>query len=302
LALDIRGEWRDALLRREDPASVSRAMAARLGDSEDPDDVTAWVALAAAQHETGYLQPDVRDRAHELIAAGSGLELWEESELLNARRAVLQRLADKLRGPQPKPKRLRGPRAIDPGVEVGDILRIYDERRSLAVLFAVIGISHAIPAQPHPLVLGLYADPHRRLDVDSLAQAPYLSDLDFTAFHGDDAPDHLGLAVPALQWIITSARVQLADVGEIVARNVKRAAGLDRACGSMAGWRGLQAGYCDARTQRILRRVTERRLERYGPSDHALETELAARMEEHERRLREAGPLLDHWRRFIIGD
>src|SRR4051794_29550326 len=106
LALDIRGDWRDALVRREDPVATSRRIAAGFGDGDEPDDVTSWVALAAAQHETGHLQPDVRDRALELIAAGSGLELWEESGLLDARRAVLERLAAKLRAPQPEPKRL----------------------------------------------------------------------------------------------------------------------------------------------------------------------------------------------------
>jgi hypothetical protein len=299
LALDIRGEWRDALLRREDPVEVSRRMVARLGDGEDPDDATCWVALAAAQHETGHLQPDVRDRALELIVAGSGLELWEESGLLDARRAVLARLAVKLRGPQPKPKRLRGPRAIDPGVATGDVVRIHDERRTVSVLFAVVGMSHQIPKQPHPLLLGLFADPDGPLDAETLATAPYLSDVDFTAFDGDEPPEYMGVAHPALMWVLTSGRDRLSDVGEIVARDVKRSSRHLDDCGSMTGWRGLQAGYCNEQTLRILRRVTERRLERYGPRDDAWRDEAEAHHAAHERLLREAGPI---WGRLLAWD
>ena len=115
-----------------------------------------------------------------------------------------------------------------------------------------------------------------------LAAAPYLSDLDFSAFRGDDPPDNQGVAMPALQIIMTSARDRLADVGEIAARGVQRPRGLDRSSGSMTSWRGLQAAYCGARTLRLLQRVTEQRIERYGPSDGAWRTEYAARVKEHE--------------------
>jgi hypothetical protein len=290
LALDIRGEWRDALLRREDPVAISRRMAAGL---EDGDDTTCWIALAAAQHETGHLQPDVRDRALEVIAAGTGLELWDESGLLDARRAVLARLAAKLRGPQPKPKRLRGPRSVDPGVAIGDVVRIHDERRTVSVLFAVVGMSHEIAKQPCPLLLGLFTDPDGPIDAEALATAPYLSDLDFTAFDGEEPPEHMGIAHPALTWVLTSARHRLSDVGEIVARGVTRSSHDldDDDCGSMTTWRGVQAIYCNERTMRILRRVTERRVERYGPGDGALREELSARIAEHEIRLREAAAI-----------
>jgi hypothetical protein len=303
LALDVRGEWREALLRREDPATVSRRMSRRLGEGDDPDDATSLVALAAAQHETGHLQPDIRDRALAVIDGGKGLELWEEAGLLDERRAVLARLAGKLRGPQPKPKRLRGPRAIDPGVAVGDVVRIHNQERTASVLFAVIGMGEALPRQPQPLLLGLYADPDGPLDAKTLAAAPYLSDLDFTAFRGDEPPEHMGVAFPVLTWV-TSARDRLGDVGEIVARGIERATDLgDDDCGSVTSWGGVQAGYCDERTLRILRRVTERRLERYGPRDDACRIERTALLAEHERRVRDAGPILTQlWRQAMADE
>ena len=208
---------------------------------------------------------------------------------------MLGRLAVKLRGPQPKPKRLRGPRRIDPGVEVGDVLRLHDEERTLSVLFAVIDMDHRNPARPYPLVLGLYGE-------EPLATAPYLSDLDFSAFEGDDPPEHMCLAVPAMQWIITSAGDRLADVGEIAARGVRRPAGLGHARGSMTSWGGLRATYCNAHVQRMLRGVTERRIERYGPGDEAARLEYDARVREHQEQLRHAGPLLDIWRKYLAQD
>ncbi len=214
------------------------------------------MALAAAQHETGHLQPDVRDQALHVIDTGTGLELWEESGLLDARRAVLERVAAKLRGPQPTPKRLRGPRAIDPGVAVGDVIRVHDEQHTVSVLFAVIAMSHELPEKPQPLLLGLCTDPDGTPDADTLATTPYLSDLDFSAFDGDEPPDYMGVAHPAVTWVVTSARDGLSDVGEIVARGVSRPfPNLEEYCGSMTSWRGVQASYCDERTQRILRRV-----------------------------------------------
>jgi hypothetical protein len=303
LALDIRGEWRDALLRREDPVAASRRIAERFGIGGDPDEVTSWVALAAAQHETGHLQPDVRDQALHLIDAGTGLELWEESGLLDARRAVLERLAAKLRGPQSKPKRLRGPRAIDPGVAVGDVIRVHDEQHTVSVLFAVIGMSHELPEKPQPLLLGLYTDPDGTPDADTLATTPYLSDVDFSAFDGDEPSDYMGVAHPAVTWVVTSARDRLSDVGEIVARGVSRPfPGLDEYCGSMTSWRGVQASYCDERRLRLLRRVTERRLERYGPGDDAWRHEHEARFAERERLLRGAGPILGRLWRHAVTD
>jgi hypothetical protein len=288
MALDIRGEWRKALLRREDPGAVSRRMVARLGGGVDAHDVTEWIALAAAQYETGHLQDDVRDRALELIAAGAGLDLWEDAGQLEGRQAVLRRLADKLRGPQPKPKRLRGPRRVDPGVEVGDVLRVHDEDRRLSVLFLVIDMSHQVPTQPQPLVLGLYAEP----------DGPYLSDLDFSAFRGEEPPANQGVAQPAMARVITS-RDRIGDVGEIVARCVHRAPGLNRGGGSMTSWSGLRAAYCNERTLRILRRVTEQRLERYGPSDDAWRIERDARVAEYEERLGQGGTAFELWRRFL---
>jgi len=94
----------------------------------------------------------VRDRALALIEAGGDAELYEEGA--PARLRTLRRLADKLTGPQPKPKKLRGPRpGPDPGVEVGDVVRIWSSDRSAPVLYAATRM-HEHERKRRPELLG----------------------------------------------------------------------------------------------------------------------------------------------------
>src|SRR3954447_15216828 len=129
LAADVRAEWREAIVAGEETAPASRALIARHRDERD--DPVFWLALAAAQMETGRLQPRVRDRALALIDAGADLASWSDPR----ERAARERgggggggrgRGGVRRGPQPAPKRLRGPRAgPHPGVEAGDVLRLW---------------------------------------------------------------------------------------------------------------------------------------------------------------------------------
>jgi hypothetical protein len=136
-AAGARDEWREALIAGADPRAASERIVARFGRDEDTD---FWTGLAAAQHETGHLQDDVRERALAIIAAGGDLELWEDGDRRGRERA-LERLAAKLRGPQPAPKKLRGPRpGIDSGVEFGDVVRLWSSDRKRCALFAVVAV------------------------------------------------------------------------------------------------------------------------------------------------------------------
>lgn len=107
------------ILDGAEPEVASRSLITHYRrDLIGPDHETVfWTALAAAQFETGRLQPDVRDRALAIIDAGGDLELWAESGNRGGRERVLRRLAGRLRGPQPAPKRLRRPRARDDDVD-----------------------------------------------------------------------------------------------------------------------------------------------------------------------------------------
>jgi hypothetical protein len=143
IASDVRAEWRDAILGGASPEEATAALTSSFADLlRDPDDSTIfWMALAAAQSETGRLLPEVRDRALEIIDAGGDVERWAETGAARARRRqrVLARLADKLRGPQPPPKRLRPPRP-PPGVrfDIGDVVHLRDGESGAEALAVVV--------------------------------------------------------------------------------------------------------------------------------------------------------------------
>lgn len=160
LAADVREEWRRAILDGGDATQASDALIARYDGqlAGDGADTVFWAGLAAAQMETGRLQPGVRDRALALIDAGGDIELWQETGEASIRERVLRRLAEKLRGPQPAPKKLRRPPAgPDPGVEAGDVVRLWNTARTRSALFAVISVDDVERGRWRwPTLLGLY--------------------------------------------------------------------------------------------------------------------------------------------------
>ncbi|HKH31574.1 MAG TPA: DUF4259 domain-containing protein [Gaiellaceae bacterium] len=147
-AQDVRDEWREAVLdglsAEEATARLVKSFDDYLGDDEDTETLF-WMALAAAQFETGRLLAEVRDRALAMIEGGGDVARWREDGdevLARQRERVLERLAAKLRGPQPKPKRLRRvPSLPVPPFEVGDVVRVYEEDGENEVLVLVVGTS-----------------------------------------------------------------------------------------------------------------------------------------------------------------
>src|SRR4051812_18604342 len=103
VAADVREDWRDLILDGVDAAAASQKLIDDYAPArQDPDDAPVfWLALAAAQMETGRLQDDARDRALAVIDAGGDVQRWQQEDpaLGRQREKVLTRLADKLRGP-----------------------------------------------------------------------------------------------------------------------------------------------------------------------------------------------------------
>jgi hypothetical protein len=252
-AADAREAWRDLLIAGEDPRAASERIVARYGG--DDEDTDFWTGLAAAQHETGHLQDDVRDRALAIIAAGGDLELWENADRRGRERA-LERLAQKLRGPQPAPKKLRGRRpGIDPGVELGDVVRLWSSDRRRCALFAVVA-EQQLKRSRWPVLVGLYTedDPHEVPPRNELARLPYLS-------AGED--------VPLVQTVMVDRPGDelRQEIGEIVARGVAPPAlpadyGDWADCGSFAA-----LAYEVERIDRY-REATRRRLDGRAAEDH----------------------------------
>src|SRR2546421_581667 len=133
-ASDVRDEWREAILDGLSPEDATQRLLETFDDYLEEADTERlfWMALAAAQMETGRLLPDVCDRALAIIDGGGDVDRWREDgdeSLARQRARVLERLAAKLRGPQPKPKRLRRPVALSVPLEVGDVVCVQAQRQ-----------------------------------------------------------------------------------------------------------------------------------------------------------------------------
>jgi hypothetical protein len=269
----VREEWRDALLAGTDAAEASARMIRRwdAGLDTQPPSVEFWTGLAAAQHETGHLQSEVRDTALALIERGGDAELYEDGA--PARLRALHRLKVKLEGPQPKPKKLRGPRAgPDPGVEVGDVVRIWSSDRTVSILYAVTRLFHH-KRQRWPELLGLYWEGGAAPSREELEQLPYLSTVDFSSFDRSDAlPDSpFGWAAPEELTVVVSRPGEefRSDIGETVATGVRRDPPYPRS-GTVTGWDGIVA-MLDGGGLPFKLEATRRRLAKYGPDPRAWE-------------------------------
>jgi hypothetical protein len=83
-----------------------------------------WLALAVSQSEVGRLQPDVRDRAFEVIDSDLASEVWEfgGENMSERRHELLGRLRQQLSDPQPTRRRLRRPWRYLSDLVAGDLL------------------------------------------------------------------------------------------------------------------------------------------------------------------------------------
>jgi hypothetical protein len=182
-ASDIRDEWRNAVLDGLSAEDATQRLLESFDEYlEDADtEKLFWMALAAAQMETGRLLPEVRDRALAIIDAGGDVDRWREdgdASLARQRERVLERLAAKLRGPQPKPKRLRRPVALSVPLELGDVVRVRAQREGEnEALVVVVGHGEGLaPGELNPIVAPLAWDGRKLPKRDRIASMPFLPD------------------------------------------------------------------------------------------------------------------------------
>jgi len=216
-ALDVRDEWREAILdglnAEEATTRLVKSFDDYLGDDEDTERL-CWMALAAAQFETGRLLPEVRDRALAILDDGGDVGRWREDGdevLARQRERVLGRLAAKLRGPQPKPRRLRRTPSLSVPFDVGDVVRVYEEGGKNEALVLVVG--HADDEEPGvehtPVVAALDWEGGRVPDGEALSRLPIL-------------PDPYAPRRRLLIWVDTFSKKEIfgPNVGEVVAKGV----------------------------------------------------------------------------------
>ncbi len=141
-ASDIRDEWRDGLREGKNPDVLTKELLASYPEvAVDVDESKIfWLALAASQHETGHLSSQIREKALSIIETGGDIECWthEEPKLGEQRKDVLERLATKLKGPQPKPKKLRPRKDLGVRFDVGDAILLKNPENDATAIGIVV--------------------------------------------------------------------------------------------------------------------------------------------------------------------
>lgn len=226
VAADVRSDWREGILDGIPPQELTAKLVnSYAAQADDPDDgVVFWLALAAAQHETGRLGPDVRETALEILDRGGDIIRWEEEDpgLAKQRKQVLDRLRVKLAGPQPTPKRLKRPVPHGVAFNIGDavLLRSPAGKRAIVV---VVGHKPGWPkGTENPVVeLLLWEDTGELPTREFMATAPPLhtdSEVPTTLRKG---PTRIR---PHLFDILTAQKASAfnADIGEVIATGIPR--------------------------------------------------------------------------------
>lgn len=239
LAADVRGDWRDAILEGatvEDATSqLIRGYEGTLADMDESK--VFWLALAAAQMETGRLLAEVRDRALTIIDEGGDVARWAEQDgnLARQRERVLARLAEKLRGPQPTPKRLRSPRPLAVQFELGDVILLRNEAAGSEALFVVVDLMEYPRGHLHPVIEALLWEGGEVPPRGVLERLPSVrTDLGIRA--SDLTMGATGVLRPHMIVATTSRRAQVfrPQVGSVVERRIERKASADYRRGALA--------------------------------------------------------------------
>jgi hypothetical protein len=210
----VRDEWRDAILDGLSAEDATQRLLESFDEylEEAETEKLFWMALAAAQMETGRLLPDARDRALQIIDAGGDVDRWREDgdeSLARQRARVLERLAAKLRGPQPK--RLRRPVGLSVPLEVGDVVRVRAQREGEnEALVVVVGHGEGLaPGELYPISAPLAWEGRRVPKRDRIVRLPFL-------------PDPVSPDKPLLILVSTFSKKDVfgPDLGEVVAQGV----------------------------------------------------------------------------------
>ncbi len=246
MAADVRADWREGILDRI-PAEelTAKLVSSHAAQADDPDEgLVFWLALAAAQYETGRLRPDVRDTALDILNRGGDVARWEEEDpdLAKQRQQVLERLRIKLAGPQPAPKRLKRPVPHGVAFDVGDavLLRSPGGKRAIVV---VVGHSPGWPkGTENPVVeLLLWEDTGELPTQEFMATAPPL-------YTDSEVPNPLRQGTtrirPNLFSVSTAQRASAfnADIGEVIAMGIPRPPAADYRDGSVMSGDAILSG------------------------------------------------------------
>ena len=115
VARDVKQDFVDLLRRGLPPDKAVDILKKDWADSiiDTDDGPTFWLALAATEWAYGCLDEEAKQKAIEVIDSGYGLTRWSGAALVR-RRSVLAELRAQLLSPQPKSKRPRKLKAVEP--------------------------------------------------------------------------------------------------------------------------------------------------------------------------------------------
>jgi hypothetical protein len=148
--------------------------------------------------------------------------------LARRREGVLERLAAKLRGPQPSPKRLRQPPVYDVPFDVGDVVLVSNREKSVEALFAVVELSEGRGRRTWPHVEPLLWEGKEVPPAEELAAMPALVEEGLLPRRWPElSRAEQDLAKPLFTKLFTIATMSRAEafgphLGELVAKNVDR--------------------------------------------------------------------------------
>ncbi len=123
VALDIKEQYVEVLREGKNKEEASLEVIEICIDYfQDADDmIPAILTLADMEWKYGKLMPDVKESALELIESGTALKPFEDNKREYKKRIeVLQKLKEKLEGPQPPEKKIRIPRPYKCQWKIGD--------------------------------------------------------------------------------------------------------------------------------------------------------------------------------------
>ena len=108
----VRDDFRDLVAHGATPAEATEEILAEysVGIPGDPDNNDLWLGLAATQHKTGHVVPEVIGRALAIAESTKELERWLPADR-KGRLQALTKLRETLRTPPPSPRKLR-PRSV----------------------------------------------------------------------------------------------------------------------------------------------------------------------------------------------
>lgn len=217
-AADIKSDWQAGLREGQDPASLTKDLVMNYDDIiKDVDEGKIfWLALAAAQYETGHLEADVRDKALNIIRAGGDINRWEKesTSLAKQRKAVLEKLAAKLEGPQPKPKRLKPLKPKGVHFDVGDVMQLRNEDNGATAIVIIVDHTEGWPKGTiNPVAEILLWEKSTLPDASEIAKLPTLLT---TGTFGKAKPHLYSLGTPTNKLAFND------QLGKVITKGVVR--------------------------------------------------------------------------------